>query len=172
MAADTDVVFSYTVVDELGVEASMTQYVEADGTQTLGDIATAWGDWVTLVNAVTSGAAVRGHVLIAPDLPGGLRTTADAGSRVEQTGVINFTHAGANKRWGFAIAALKNAAISGGKINLANADISALTTALLAAVAGGTYTNNTFQVLSALSDAFIAFRKRRRQQRSKSYEVA
>lgn len=171
MAVNTDVTFSARIQDELGVEQSMTMYVEADDAQTLAQIKTAWGAWISLIDNVTAGQITAGKVTIGPDLPGTIKMAPVAGSRVEAGAVLNWTHAGANKRAGFFIPALKAAAISGGKVLLTQVDVAALLTAVLAPVAGGTYSNETFQALTAFRDAFLAFRKRRRQLRSESFEL-
>ena len=170
MAADTDCTFSVTVQDAEGVEQAVTQYAEIDGTTTVADLATALQTWVGLIDAVTAAQPTRCKFTITPDLPS-VKGSPVAGSSVSAGADINFLHAGANKRWGVYIPAIKAAAISSGKVLLTQTDVAALTDALLAAVAGGTYTNPTFQALSTLADAFLAVRKRRRQLRSKSYEV-
>lgn len=171
MAVNTDVTLSARVLDDLGVEQAVTMYVEADDAQTLAQLTAAWQNWVTLLDGVTAGQITTGKVSIGPDLPGGLKGAPVAGSRVEAGAVLNWTHAGANKRAGFFIPALKAAAIAGGKVLLTQTDVAALLAAVLAPIAGGTYANETFQALTAFRDAFLAFRKRRRQLRSESFEV-
>lgn len=171
MAVNTDVVFSARVVDELGVEMPVTFYIEADDGQTLAAVATAWGAWISSIDAVTAGQIVAGKVTINPNLPGGLKAAPVAGSRVEAGAVLNWTHAGSNRRAGFFIPALKGAAISAGKVLLTQADVAALLAEVAGAVLGGNYAAPSFQIITGFRDAFLAFRKRRRQLRSESFEL-
>ena len=95
-----------------------------------------------------------------------------AGSRVEQTGIINFTNASNSHRWGEGLPGLDDAVISGGKLDLTNAAVIAFNAIMTGALAGGTFTNPYLQAIVAVKDALLSFRERRRQLQRSSSELA
>jgi hypothetical protein len=173
--ANANVRFSASLVDELGTSASTTAYGVVPDTVTLAQILTAQGAWIDALDAVTAGAITGGRVdLVTPakatDKGAGAGKPA-AGSRVEQTGVINYKNSVNNHRWGEAIPSLADGMISGGKLNLADAAVIAFNALLTGALAGGTYTNPYLQAISGVKDAILSFRERRRQLQRSSFEL-
>jgi hypothetical protein len=73
--------------------------------------------------------------------------------------------------WAQAVPALKDAAISGGHINLADADVIAYQAVIPGTITLGEYANSSFQTLTAFVDCFLSFRKRRKQLDRASREV-
>jgi len=87
--------------------------------------------------------------------------------------VFNFANGSTTRRFGEAVPALADAVIAGGTIDLSDADVAAFVTAMGAASGTATSqaTNNSFQDLTSLVDAFLSFRKRRKQLLRSSFEV-
>jgi hypothetical protein len=180
MAITTPVEFSATVVDEWGIEASTPFYAVVDPAMTVTQLAAQLAQLITTLDTATDGYIRRNAITILPALPGGIKTAASAGSRVEQTGIINFGSVGATvtsastKRWGATIPALSNGAtvLSGDRIVLTGADPVGLLVTLLTTV--GTlivWANAHQQQLTAFKDALVSFRKRRKQLQRSSFEV-
>lgn len=178
MANTSQVQFSYHVVDELGVSTAATLYALADPTNQIGDLVAQWRAFELLLQAIIGGSVQRGKVsLIAT--PAAVASPG-AGSRVEQQGIFNYLLTGGTKHWGDAAPSLLNSKIVNGKINLADAAVAAYTAAIAASpawtgasagTATGVYASNQFVQLGALVDAFLAFRKRRQQLRSLTFEL-
>lgn len=165
--------FSATLVDGLGTKASSVAYLNLADTTTLATLITDLGDYASALDGATDAVIEGVRIEITPALPSGLGTAGDKGSaftasRVEQTAVVNFGNATTPHKWGFAIPAVKAAALSAGKLVLTDTGIAALTTLL----SGGAYTNNAAQVLNSIIDAIVSFRKRRKQLSRTSFEVA
>ena len=162
--------FSYSMVDELATRATATLPVTFADTVTLAQLATAWNAMQGDIQAVVDGSIDRGGVnfTFAVSSP----SAAGAGSRVEQNGVFNFLVGTTGKRFGIALPSLADAVISGGLIDLGS-PVSTFTAAVTAAITGGgSYTTPDGVDLGALVDAFLSFRKHRRQLRAKTIEEA
>lgn len=172
--ANKNVRFSASIVDGLGTKATTTSYGVVPDTVTLAGIMTAQGAWVAALDGVTDGAITGSSVTI---VSGPLATDKGAGagkptldSRVEQTGVVNYTNGVNTHPWGEAIPALANATITSGKLDLANAAVIAFNAILTGALAGGNYTNPYLQAITGIKDAILSFRERRKQLQRSSYE--
>jgi hypothetical protein len=176
MAIDTATRFSLTVVDELGTEASATFYAQVDGAvATPASLLAMWAVLAQGVDAVTSGQITKGSVSILADptvVTGPiLKTAPEAGSRVEQTAILNFSNPITPHRFGEAIPALADDNILSGKVNLtAGQPVPLLITLLTTATSAFEWATNNQQALVALVDALISFRKRRKQLSRSSFE--
>jgi hypothetical protein len=173
--ANVNVRFSASLQDELGTTASTTAYGVVPDTVTLAGIKTAYLAWQSALDAITDVAVTGGRVDLlqagtATDKGAGAGK-AKAGSRVEQTGIINFTNASNSHRWGEAVPGLADATIVGGKLDLTNAAVIAFNAILTGALAGGTYTNPYLQAIVAVKDAILSFRERRKQLQRSSFEL-
>lgn len=172
MAATQAVRFSATLVDELGTEAAKLSYLLADPAQTITQVFTAYDAWVAALDTLTDGQIVRGRVDLIAALPSGLKAGPVVGGRIEQTGNFGFSVAGTSHRYNDVVPSEANSTISGGKISLGSGSAGAAwQTLLIGAVLGGHYTNATSQDLAAAIDAFLSFRKRRRQLDRSSFEL-
>jgi hypothetical protein len=173
MAYTQEAQFSFTLQDELGTTASMTIYSLLDPTKTIANLVTDWQAWATLITAITGAKILHGtsRVVLTPTADQSSKPVA--GSRVEQTAVFDFPNASNPRLFGEALPALLDTKISGGSINLADTDVAAFTTAMHSAsgTAASEPTSNQFLVLQALHDAFLSFRKRRKQLTRSSYEL-
>lgn len=172
--ANKNVRFSASIVDELGTKATTVAYGVVPDTVTLAGLMTAQGAWVSALDGVTDGA-ITGSTAVIQSGPlatdkGAGAGKAKAGSRVEQTGVVNYTNATNTHPWGEAIPALADATITAGKLDLTNAAVIAFNAILTGALAGGNYTNPYLQAISGIKDAILSFRERRKQLQRSSYE--
>jgi hypothetical protein len=163
------------IIDELTSEALCTSYALIDPTATHSDILTLWGDWLAAVDAAIDGQIIAASYTVTPALPSGLKSAAVSGSRVEQTGVLNFVATGSTQRYGQALPALSNSSsvVSGGRIVLTSGQPIPLLIAVLTGVTTNLeYTNEVQQPLVSLKDTLITFRVHHRQLAAASYERA
>ena len=157
MAKTLAVHFEATIVDELDIQAETSVYALVDPTAAFADVITELNTWLADLDACSDGQIIGTELEVLPALPGGLKGSATAGSRVEQTGILNFNATGDTHLWGATIPALSNGGTvtSGGKIVLTGGSPANTLYALL--VGGGTaaleWTNATSQALSAFANA-------------------
>lgn len=170
MANSSPARLSATVVDELGTEASTVAYLMVDPTQTLATLAASAQAWAADLDAVTGGKIVKLSAILLPGVPGGLKAAPLAGSRVEQTGVINFQDATTGHRFGMAIPSIADSKIVGGKINLSDAAIQALVVLITTATGTQAFATPARQVITGAVDAILSFRKRRKSLSRSSFE--
>lgn len=157
-------VMSFTLRDELGTEASALVYIDYDGAvETVDGLTGQWAHYGGLLDAATSAQIVGGKITIPFGPAGGWKSAPAAGSRVEQNAIVNMTTTETSKRQGFSIPSLINTAIVAGKVVTGSGPVHALILDLLAGFTNGNYANGVGQGLNAFSDAFISFRKHRRQ---------
>jgi hypothetical protein len=164
-------IMSYSIRDELGTVASTLVYIDYDGAvETVDGLTGQWSHYGGLIDAVTGGVIIGGEVKIPQAPTGGWKTTPVAGSRSEQTVLINFHPTGSIKRQGIDIPALLNSLIVGGKILTASGAVHTLILDVLAGFTNGHYADNLGGVLGSFADAALTFRKHRKQL-TKSTEV-
>jgi hypothetical protein len=163
--------FSYTVRDELGTEATAVVYANYDGSVETTDGLV--GEWLALggqIDAVTGAQIIRGVIKLPVTPSGSWKSAPASGSRVEQTGLLNFATSGSVRRNGFDFPGLKDSLISGGKIIVASGAVKALIDALVGAFTNGAFANAEGQNLTSPIDAVLSFRKRRKQLSRSSFE--
>jgi hypothetical protein len=159
-----------TVVDGLGTKATTEFYIVLDDSKTLAD---AVADAQALCAAVdaTLDAKVESARVTVNYQPTGMKSVPTSGSRVEQTGVINFSNDTTARKQAIVLPGLKNAAIVAGKMNLADTAIAALIAFIKSAGTSGTWANFAFQTLVDVLDAILSFRKHRKSLSRTSYEI-
>lgn len=153
--------FSAAVRDGLQTAAPLTSYLLVPDSTSLATLIGDLGTWATTIDACIDGAIVDLSARLTPALPAGLKAATGAtwlASRVEQTGVLNFSASGSDRRYGQALPSLSNAVIAGGKIDLSNTAIVALVSLLTNPA--NDFTNAQSQTLEAALDALISFRQR------------
>lgn len=164
---------SYTIRDELGTEAATVLHADVDPAQTLSAAATEWQDFGILLNAVCGGNITRGRLelILAPPAP--FTGKPVAGSRVEQTGLFNFSTGSTPFRTAAVVPAFLSTKLSGGKINNADTDVAAFINAVVAvpALLNGQFTDLTLANLVAFVDSILSFRKRRKQLQRSSFNI-
>lgn len=171
MAFTQQAQFSFTILDQLGTKASMVIYALADPTKTIANLAADWETWAGLIDLIIGGQILHGtaRLVLAPS--GGEKGAPAAGSRVEQTGVFDLLNGVTPHKYGEAVPSIADAVIASGRIDLTDANVANFFTALHTATANTEPTNNSFQALTAESDAFLSFRKRRKQLDRSSFET-
>lgn len=176
MAYTTLAVVSATVKDTWGTETSAPAYALADPTQTINEMVTEAQAYVKALDGVTDGQVTKMHIQIVPALPTGLKTAAVSGAKVEQTGIINFSTVGTSKRYGFAIPAVSNGVLTSDRIDATvfghvNTAVDTLLLLLTSAATALAWANAHSQQISAVIDAIVSFRKKRKQLQRSSLEV-
>lgn len=172
--AEVPVRISATIVDEWGIEASTAYYAQANDAETLAALDTEVSAWTTAIDGVTAGYIKSVRVTLFPTLPGGIKTAAASGSRVEQTAVLGFVSTGSSKRASFDVPAVSNGAtvLSGDRIVLTSVDpVGVLVTILTTVGTVLTWCNQHNQQITAFVDALVAFHKKRKQLQRSSFEV-
>jgi len=176
LATTLQIRFEATVLDELNVKATANAYVLVDPTASFSTIITQLNTWLSNLDACTDGEIIGVEMEVVPALPGGLKPSPLAGSRVEQTGLLTFNATGSTHLWSFPIPALSNGStvLSGGKIVLTPGSPANVLYTLLAG--GGTaaleWTNNAQQAITAFASALLSFRDHTRQLSRITYERA
>jgi len=163
--------FSFSILDGLGTRASMNVPAMIDPAMTVTQAVAAWAANATALDAMIDGQIIGGGVEIVHAAIGkGAPTSA---SRVEQTGVFDFRNATTTHVFGVAVPSLADAVISGGTILLTEDGVVDVWLDILEAAitGGGVYTNAAQQAITALADAFLSFRKRRKQLSRSSREL-
>jgi len=164
--------FSYTVEDELGVSATFLVNALANPAATVTQLDTMWQTIGALLDAITGGIIRGGHYRVMQALTGG-KSSAAAGSRVEQSGVFNFSVAGTSYKTGLMVPALEDSVLVHGRINLSDDNVMAFLEAIVTAAVGVLeWTSENRQALIALVDAFLSFRKHKRALDRVSFETA
>jgi hypothetical protein len=171
MANTQYALFSYSMIDELGTKTSMNVPAMID--PTTGTPAALKTEWLALggqLDDLVGAQILSGSVAVVLKPDPGWKTVPASGSRVEQTGLFNFANATSKYKFGVDIPSIVNTAISGGKIDLTTSIVTDVITSLLTAFTGGVFTNTSQYPLSALADALLSFRKRRKQLSRTSFE--
>lgn len=170
--ADTQyALFSYSVLDELGIRASMTIPAMID--PTTGTPAAIKTEWLALgaeIDALTGAQITGGSVATVFTPDSGWKATPAAGSRVEQTGLFNFSNSTSKYKFGVDLPAIDNSKLDGNKIDLTDSDVTAFIGSLVGTFTGGRFANTATFALVALVDAILSFRKRRKQLSRASFE--
>jgi hypothetical protein len=175
MAKTLAVRLEATILDELNVQATASVYALVDPSALFSDVLSSLNTWLADLDACTDGQIISTELEVLPALPGGLKSAPVTGSRVEQTGVLDFTSTGDTHAWGFAIPAISNSAtvISGGHIVITSGQ--PVNTLFSLLVGGGTavleWTNATSQALAAFANCFLSIRQYRKQLARATFET-
>lgn len=165
MAVNTRVQFSATLTDELGTKASTVSDVFGDDAQTVVQIGASAAAWAAALDAASSAQITRLEACVILPLTG-LKAAPIAGSRVEQTAVINLKAGTTGRKWGIAIPSVRDALIVANKLDLGNAAVTTFVALLQGAALGGLYTTPYGNALGTVVDAILSFRKRTALRRS------
>ena len=163
------------LVDENNISAMATAYLLLDPSHSLADADTLLYEWIGELDRVTGAKILDITLELKPALPPGLKSAAEAGLSVVQTGTLNFTNSGGTHLWGFSIPGLSNdpSVITDGRIVLTDGSpVANLRDDMLTAISAVAFTNDNQQDLEALHDAFISFRKRTEPVARRSFRLA
>jgi len=160
--------FTFNIKDSEGVRAPCTLYGTYDDTQLVSALVTDLAAMRALIAAVTDGQIISAEATLK--IAGAAAPGNFADSDVSQVGTFDFTTTSGTV-WADVVPAIKDAAIVAGHINLSDADIAALLTALETSPGDFEQTNRDWLAATSFTDCFLSTRKHRRQLKRASYEV-
>lgn len=162
---------SVQIQDALGVVASVPYYLEYQDTATIAEINTAAAGILTVLDTATDGQIISASFDLAVPLPT-VKTAPVAGSEVERGGLLNFRQQAVKYRFGVLIPALAATAIVNGKIDLSSGSPVTAFINLIETIGGDLdWISTGGRLLSTFSDALITFRKHRKAESRRSFEV-
>lgn len=167
----TPTVLSYTVQDENGVKASALFYASYDGAvETVDGLIGEWLVLGALLDAVTGGKIIDGHIKIPLAKDASWKGTAINGDGAEQTLGMTFSNEDTIYGDTFNVPALRETLVDsqGKPIITAAGAIDNLADALAGSWTNGNFVNSAGSDLVALIAAFQATRKHRRQLKARS----
>lgn len=160
---------SFGGIDALGVPTNFNGDFEFDDAKTAANIATyvnALFDEFTLTSdAGWSTIAVTLYPTVNNP------TTVNEDSIAERTGLLNFSQTGSRFKYGVDIESIAQSLIVDGKIDLNAGAISDFVDYIVAAHSGFVFISKAANALAALVDAVISFRKKRKLESRRSFEV-
>lgn len=151
---------SYTIQDEIGVKAALTQYLKVDPAMTIAQFLTLFNTQAGLVDLCVSGQLIHGRAEIVA-VPSGVKGAPVAGSRVEQTGLFTLGNAANSRSFGQDVPAWSNTKITSGHIPITDTDVANLFGSWITPATLSEFCSNQFLALNALRTTAITFRKRR-----------
>jgi len=159
-------IFSARLTDAKGQSRPCRAYYNAQDNLTLANLIVLLEGFAADIGALTDAGIERLSVTIS-DV--GFSTPATpGGAAIEQTGMLNFNATGpVARRWALAIPAFSNARIIGDRINLTDVD----TEVVIAEFTNTNYTNDHYQQITSLADAFLSFHRDRKQLQRSSFET-
>src|ERR1035437_10332106 len=175
MAKTLPIRLEATILDEMNVKAETSVYALVDPTAAFSDVISTLNTWLADLDACTDGQIIGVELEVLPALPGGLKGAPVSGSRVAQTGLLNFTASGVahccvitfplsggRHNWAASIPALSNSStviLAGRPVTTGGSPIHTLYALL---TGGGTtaleWTNAWSQVLASFVSALLSFR--------------
>jgi|ERR1035437_394216 hypothetical protein len=162
MAKTLPIRLEATILDEMNVKAETSVYALVDPTAAFSDVISTLNTWLADLDACTDGQIIGVELEVLPALPGGLKGAPVSGSRVAQTGLLNFTASGGAHNWAASIPALSNSStviLAGRPVTTGGSPIHTLYALL---TGGGTtaleWTNAWSQVLASFVSALLSFR--------------
>jgi hypothetical protein len=178
MANTQPALFSFSVEDELGTKASVAFPALLDPAMTVTQINAALAAEATALDAIMSaniyGASISVQMTPAQIAAATAKDVPAAGSRVEQTGVFNLHNAVTTHLYGIAVPGLADSVIAAGAINITEDGPVDVWLDLVESVGSASVpqiTNAAQQAVTTLADAFLSFRKRRKQLTRSSREL-
>jgi hypothetical protein len=164
-------VLGYQIEDELGVVTTHALFLDAPSTVTLANLQTFANDYTPLIDAIIDGEIVGISVDVPLLISGAKGAPTVPGSSVEETGLIGWEQAASNYKASIDIPSIAHAVVALGKIDLTNTDFVAWRNFVLATTVGIKFCSKFGNDLVALKDALITFRKHRRAENRRSFEV-
>src|ERR1700690_1859070 len=176
MAKSLPIRMEATILDSLNVVGQSSVYALIEPTATFSDIISTLNTWLADLDACTAGQILSAEIEVMPTLPGGLKPDPVTGSRIEQTGLLNFSATGTTHLNGVIVPALSDdpTVIAAGKPVLTTGSPLDTLSGLLAG--GGTasheWTNAWAQTFVAFVSGLISFRPSNRQLARQTFEEA
>jgi hypothetical protein len=157
--------------DYLGVSTSFDLPIKTADSNTIATLATQLQAFQAVYDPMT-GAVIR-KVTLKLNMPAdsGNKTDPVAGCENEKTGLFNYSQTGSVYKYGIDVPGIDEALIVDGKINLTDAIVEAFDAWLKIAHSNVQAVSKYGLVLVALLDALLSFRKHRRAENRRSYEI-
>lgn len=167
--ADVVVDLSFSLVDELGTTATARFPGTMSDANTVAEVDTYVETIATNLDAITGAKITEIRATIKPSTSG-LKSSPIAGSRVEQTAVLNLGTDETAYRYGVVVPAVRDSLISAGRLTVGGV-VGTLVTELIDSGATIRFTNHVGQGLTGIIDYVLSFRKRRKSLIRTSFEV-
>lgn len=150
---------SAQITDQIGVTATTDAFVTIDDSKTVAQLQADVLSWANAVEALSQGNLTKYEVRTITDVV----PVSAAGGDVEKGSLFNFDNASDPYASGYWIPDI-NPAIqtSSGQIDLTNTDVAAFITFMTTAHTAITVVTKGVRALTALRDALVSFRKRRK----------
>lgn len=154
---------SLSVTDDRGGGGTFLTHVNADDTLTIAAAATAIGTLATLLGTVSNAGIKVGEFAL---IDVGVAADPGADSNVGAGAVFDFSNTVNPATFGQFVPSFLPSLISAdGTIDITTGASAAFVAAMIGAVLGGRYTNNSYVANNAGLDAFLTNRKRRKRVR-------
>jgi len=166
-------VFSARLMDINGRTRSCRAYYAIDDGITVNTLMGHLEGFANAIQGLSSAGIQRLSISIEDNGLGDFSSIPRAPSGnepIEQTGVFNFNAVGpVPRRWGLAIPGFTNTVLIDGRIDLGDP---AIVDMIADIGTGSAFTNEHYQPLGTLADAFLSFRRDRKQLQRSSFETA
>lgn len=158
-------IFSYSLLDRLGLVAPVPLYVAYDGsTETVDALIGTWLATGALLDAATSSQITGGSILVPLQADGSWKSApASSGNKNNEVIILDFENAANRYVTEVPLPAYLDAMISNGKVLLTQTQLAALIANILSTAGTADYQSRDLQQLSGVRDAFLTTRRRRGQ---------
>lgn len=160
---------SFTGEDSLGVPTNYNQDFSFDDAKTAANISTFANDAFDHFTPTSDAAWTKIAVTLYPVVNN--PTTALGGSEAERVGLFNLSQASGRFKYGVPTESIAQTLITNGKIDLSASAVTNWIAYLTAAHSGFTLISKAALALVALIDALISFRKKRKLEERRSFEI-
>jgi len=159
---------SAQITDTYGITATTDAFITIDDTKTIAQLNADALSWANTIQSLSQGNLTQYSAkIIVEETPGG-----PASGDVEKGGLFNFNNATDPYAQGYWIPDISPSVLdANGLIDLANVDVAAFITFLTTAHTVITVVTKGVRALTALKDALISFRKKRKPLSRKTKEV-
>lgn len=164
-------VVAYSVIDYLEVKGVINFFIDAPSTITLANLQT-WVNGQTAVLDPVTGAQILGIRVSFPAAIVGAKSSPTDNVTLEQTALFDFNQANSNYVAAIDVLGWPRSLIAGTLVDLTNTAVQAFVSYQLAATAGVQTASKFGNLLLALRDVLLTFRKRRKQLDARSKEGA
>lgn len=169
--ANYQAIVSIGLQDWLGVEVPLDSFVTVADTTTVAQIVAWTQGWCALIDPVTDAMGVQCHFKLQFPSTGLKTAPTSPGSPVEQTLLSNYKQNGSIYKAPLDLPSIAQAKIVNGKVSPTDTNVAAFTGYLLALTTGIQGVGKFGNILQAVVDNSITFRKHRKSENKKSTTV-
>jgi len=157
-------IFSYSLLDNIGLVADVPLYVAYDGsTETVDALIGTWLAMGGLLNAATTSKIQGGAITIPLERDASWKSTPAAGNKNNEVIILDFGNAANSYLTEVPLPGYLEAMITSGHVNLAQTQLAALIAGILSTAGTADYQSRDLQQLTALVKAFLTTRRRSHQ---------